>query len=96
MSNNNFSDIFNKMIKSVGEVAGKLNEYLEKPVENKPQLLTANKLQELKWMSPRQLASIYQYGKIKTHIDDDPEAFKQLKWMSPSQLEAIFGKEGFN
>lgn len=95
MSNNILSNIVDGMVKAIKDISATFSEYAENQTEDKPQLLTANKLQELKWMSPRQLASIYQYGKVKTHIDDDPEAYKQLKWMSPSQLEAIFGKEGF-
>lgn len=97
MSNKILSDLFDGVVKAVKDISVAFNDFSGKQQdETKPQLLTAQKLQELKWMNPRQLASIYQYGKVKTHIDDDPEAFRELKWMSPAQLEAIFGKEGFN
>lgn len=96
MSNNVLSNIFDGMVKAIKDISATFSEYAENQSETKPQLLTAQKLQELKWMNPRQLASIYKYGKVKTHIDDDPEAFRELKWMSPGQIEAIFGKEGFN
>ena len=80
--------MFNDTIKAVKEA--KENQ------ETKPQLLTADKLKELRWMNPRQLASIYQYGKVPTHIADDSEAYKQLRWFTEGQLQAIFGKDGMN
>ncbi len=54
--------------------------------------LTAEKLRELKWMSPRQLRAVYG-GKTKVHIDDDPATYRELKWLNESQLKAIFGEE---
>ena len=63
----------------------------EKP--DRPSRLTADKLKELRLMTPRQIAAIYKYGKVHTIIDDDPAAFKELRWMTQGQLEALFGKE---
>lgn len=62
--------------------------------DGKPEILTKEKLRELKWMNSYQLASIYGYGKRKVVIDDDPGAYQEIKWMNSYQLKAIFGGEG--
>jgi len=84
-------------LKSLGDFLEKIdNKMREKDVpenDGPPEILTADKLQKLKWMSPRQLAAIYRYGKRKVKLTDDPDAYGQLKWFSEGQLEAIFGKE---
>ena len=78
---------------------GKFIDEIDKPktpptTENgAAELLTAAKLAELKWMSTKQLESIYHCGARKTRIDDDPAAYAELKWFSVNQLEAIFGKQ---
>ncbi len=98
MSDKSFmADFLEKGFAFLNDISRKLNEAEKKTEEEgRPQLLTAEKIRELKWMSPRQLAAIYQHGGRKTHIADDPDAYRELKWMSPSQLDAIFGKDGFN
>lgn len=58
-----------------------------------PDILTAEKLSQLKWLSASQLAAIYKYGKVPTKIADDGAAYSQLKWFTGAQLNAIFGKE---
>ena len=59
-------------------------------------ILTADKLNELKWMSPSQLRAIFGNKPNPPKVADDPAAYRVLKWMSESQLNAIFGKEGIN
>ena len=90
---NGFSEGFNKVAKNFQEA---IDNIKDQESEEKPQVLTAQTLQQLKWMNPRQLAAIYHYGKVKTYIEDDPNAYQQLKWMTEQQLQAIFGKDGMN
>lgn len=94
MSNSLFGE-FLKAMDDIGERIKNIAEE-EKAKEEKPELLTAQKLQQLRWMAPRQLSVIYGYGKKKTHIDDDPDAYQQLRWFTQGQLEAIFGKGGMS
>lgn len=56
------------------------------------EVLTAEKISELRWMTASQLEVIYHKGKRKVRIADSPEAYKQLRHMTPSQLAAIFGE----
>ena len=65
----------------------------EEKSNSPPEVLTAAKISELKWMGTKQLATIYGYGKRKVTIEDSPDAYSELKWLTTSQLEAIFGKE---
>jgi hypothetical protein len=76
-----------KLLQDIGTAA-------TKPVdERKLDILTAEKLTQLKWLSSAQLAAIYKYGKVKVKIDDNPAAYAQLKWFTSEQLKAIFGEE---
>lgn len=90
------NDLFSEAIKLIDEFAQNFKKAQSEEKEEKPELLTADKLQQLRWMAPRELAVIYAYGKKKTHIDDDPAAYQQLRWFSQGQLEAIFGKDGMS
>ena len=59
-----------------------------------PIRLTADKLREIRWMSAKQIFTIYQGGKTKFVVDDSPDAYRELRWMDQDQLEALFGKSG--
>ncbi len=74
---------------------GVINIIDPKPEEHndKPIILTAAKLKELRWMTAQQIGAIYKYGKVKVRVADDANAYKELRWMSQNQLEALFGKE---
>jgi len=72
------------------------SKFEDKEEETKTDILTANKLHELRFMSPRQLAAVYKYGAVQTKIVDDPDAYHELRWMTEAQLQAIFGKDGMN
>jgi len=75
-------------------------EALKQEAREEPQeteILDAEKLDALTWMSANQLAVIYGYGKKrKVKLADDPETYASLNWLSQSQLEAIFGREEDN
>lgn len=90
------NSLFGEFLKAMEDVSDKLKKAAMEEKEEKPELLTAEKLQQLRWMAPRQLSVIYGNGKKKTHIDDDPDAYQQLRWFTQGQLEAIFGKDGMN
>ena len=81
---------FNKFIQDLADILSP-EEKPKEPIE--VDILTASKLSQLKWLSATQLASIYKYGKVKTKIDDDPEAYAQLKWFNSNQLKAMFGDD---
>ena len=86
-------EFWNKAAAVIGQIGKEMGETAKNAITRpKETTLTAAKLRELKWMSPRQLSAVYG-GKAKIHIDDDPAAYKELKWMSEEQLKAIFGEE---
>lgn len=91
---NELSELVNKMADDFSKAMRTLFE--EKETEPKIDILTANKLHELRFMSPRQLAAVYKYGAVQTKIVDDPDAYHELRWMTEAQLQAIFGKGGMN
>ena len=92
-----FKTMIDGFANGIDKIAKDIQNLKEQTEEdNKPQVLTAEKLLQLRWMSPSQLAAIYRYGKVKTHISDDPDAYRMLRWMTESQLQAIFGKDGMN
>lgn len=82
----------NDFLTSALNFLSKVNDALKKDDEE-PEILTAEKISNLKWMSTNELAAIYKYGKRKVKIADDPRAYSELKWMTSSQLKAIFGKD---
>lgn len=61
---------------------------------DKRELLTSDKLYQIRYMTVNQIAAIYQYGKVPVRIADDPAAYYQLRYMTTGQLEALFGKGG--
>lgn len=91
MSNNAFMDFLN----CVSETADALNKMVSPPdpEKKKPVMLTAEKLKEIRWMSIRQIETIYKNGKVPVTIEDTPEAYRELRWMTTGQLEALFGKQ---
>ena len=92
--------ILQKTFRTIGRFSEELEKLtradLKKPEEQKnqgPEILTADKLRNLKWMTARQLAVIYGYGKRQVKLADDKEAYRQLMWFDEAQLKAIFGKD---
>ena len=85
----------------IGEIANVFEKYdkVQKPEDNPDDvdILTGEKLRELKWLSTSQLAAIYGYGKNKkAKVADNEDAYRELKWLSHSQLSAIFGRQDEN
>lgn len=67
-------------------------EKVNNETENsKVEILTAEKLEKLYWMSADKLALIYGNGTKKVQLDDDPEVYDKLFWFSKDKLKAIFG-----
>ena len=71
----------------------KLQELDATTTEESEEVLTADILHKLWMMSPEQLMAIYQGGRRKVRIDNNPDAYHKLWMMSPEQLAAIFGKK---
>lgn len=90
----NMSSNFLDTLQALGKIAIELDKNKTDISKDdfKPEVLTKEKLQELKWMNTYQLEAIYGHGKRKVIIDDDPAAYQELKWFNSYQLEAIFGK----
>lgn len=94
MTDNKVAGFFDELSRAAAAINDVLNKPAEEPKpEQKPVLLTAAKLQELRWMTSRQIAVLYKHGKVPVKIEDSPKAYQQLRWMSSNQLEALFGKE---
>lgn len=54
-------------------------------------ILTADDLRQLRWMSTDQLRTIFNGRQDTVRVENSPEAYKELRWMSTDQLRAIFG-----
>jgi len=77
------------VIEAIGHIANKLDD--QKSKNDGVEILTAEKLRELKHMNSWKLDSIYHSGKRKVKVDDDPAAYRELRQMNCWQLESIFG-----
>ena len=67
-----------------------INDYYNSGSED---ILTADDLRQLRWMSTDQLRAIFNGHQDTVRVENSPEAYKELKWMSTDQLRAIFGSK---
>lgn len=90
---NQLGDFLDGLAKATEALNNAVNKSEEDTESNsqKPIRLTAAKLNEIRWMTARQIETIYKRGKVPFVIDDDPKAYNQLRWMTQNQLEALFG-----
>lgn len=88
MSNNRLSDFLDGISMAAEALSGFIPKEPEPPI-----LLTAEKLNEIRWMTEKQIETIYRHGKVPVKIDDNPKAYQQLRWMTPGQLKALFGED---
>lgn len=88
-----FTEKLKRFLKDIGDAVSEEQKAKALKPSSQVDILTVGKLSQLKWMTASQLALIYKYGKVKTKIDDDPNAYAQLKWFTQEQLKAIFGEE---
>lgn len=91
MSNNqiyNFLDGLSKATEALNNIMSPAKE----ETDEQPVYLTADKLREIRWMTEKQIDTIYKHGKKPVKIEDAPEAYRELRWMTAGQLECLFGR----